>query len=106
MPRPTAAVVHPDERPEHELPGSNGWVRVMVDDAMGARHLVQRVFRFEPGHTPELHNETSEDVMFVVSGHGTVDLGAASVELAPGTAVYVPPAVAYRVENQGPHDLV
>jgi mannose-6-phosphate isomerase-like protein (cupin superfamily) len=106
MARPTAAVVHADERPEMELPGSNGWVRVMVDRSTGATHLLQRIFRFEPGHTPELHNETSEDVMFVVSGIGTVDLGTASVELAPGTAVYAPAAVAYRIENQGPHDLV
>jgi mannose-6-phosphate isomerase-like protein (cupin superfamily) len=106
MVRPIAAVVHRDERPERVLPGSNGWVRVMVDASVGARHLVQRVFRFEPGQTPDLHNETSEDVMFVVSGVGTADLGMASVELAPGTALYVPPAVGYRIENQGPHDLV
>jgi mannose-6-phosphate isomerase-like protein (cupin superfamily) len=106
MAPPTAAVVHLEERPEMELPGSNGWVRVMVDGSMGTRRLLQRVFRFEPGHTPDLHNETSEDVMFVVSGVGTADLGTAFVELAPGTAVYVPPAVAYRIENRGPHDLM
>ncbi|MFL5796395.1 MAG: cupin domain-containing protein [Actinomycetota bacterium] len=106
MAPPTAAVVHLEERSEMELPGSNGWVRVMVDGSTGARRLVQRVFRFEPGHTPDLHNEASEDVMFVVSGVGTADLGTAFLELAPGTAVYVPPAVGYRIENPGPHDLV
>jgi len=90
-----------------ELPGSHGWVRVMIDGSLGARHLVQRVFRFEPGHTPDLHNETSEDVMYVVSGTGTAELGGgAAVELAPGTACWVPPEVAYRIENEGPHDLV
>jgi len=104
--RPHAAVVHPEERPELELPGSHGWVRVMIDGLLGARHLVQRVFRFEPGHTPDLHNETSEDVMYVVSGTGTADLGGAEVELAAGTACWVPSGVGYRIENQGPHDLV
>jgi quercetin dioxygenase-like cupin family protein len=79
----------------------------MIDGSLGARHLVQRIFRFEPGHTPDLHNETSEDVMYVVSGTGTADLGGgAAVALVPGTACWVPPGVGYRIENQGPHDLV
>ena len=98
--------MHPEQRPEVELPGSHGWVRVMIDGSLGARELVQRVFRFEPGHTPELHNEDSEDVMYVVSGRGVADLGGADVELMPGTACYVPPGVGYRIENDGPHDLV
>jgi quercetin dioxygenase-like cupin family protein len=107
MVQSAAAVVHPGDRPEVELPGSHGWVRVMVDGSLGAKHLVQRVFRFEPGHTPDLHNESSEDVMYVVSGRGTADLGGgAAVELVPGTACWVPEGVGYRIENEGPHDLV
>src|SRR5436190_10859929 len=79
----------------------------MVDGELGARRLVLRVFRFEPGHTPDLHNETSEDVMYVVSGTGTLEAGGgAAVELAPGTGCWVPPGVGYRIENEGPHDLV
>ena len=104
---PVAAVVHAEERPELEMPGSHGWVRLMIDGSLGAKHLVQRVFRFEPGHTPDLHNESSDDVMYVVSGRGTADLGGgAAVELVPGTACWVPPGVGYRIENDGPHDLV
>ncbi|HEY7280534.1 MAG TPA: cupin domain-containing protein [Actinomycetota bacterium] len=101
-----AAVVQPGERDEFELPGSHGWVRLMIDGSLGARHLVQRVFRFEPGHTPDLHNETSDDVMFVVAGGGTLDAAGASIELAPGIACWVPAGVGYRIENEGPHDLV
>ncbi len=104
--KPTAAVIQPGERDEVELPGSNGWVRLMIDGSLGARHLVQRIFRFEPGHTPDLHNETSEDVMYVVSGTGTLDAGGASIELVPGTACWVPPEVGYHIENEGPHELV
>jgi quercetin dioxygenase-like cupin family protein len=107
MEHSAAAVVHPEDRPEVELPGSHGWVRVMIDGELGAKHVVQRVFRFEPGHTPDLHNEASEDVMYVVSGTGTLDTGGgAAIELASGTAAWVPPGVGYRIENEGPHDLV
>jgi quercetin dioxygenase-like cupin family protein len=101
-----AAVIQPEERQEFELPGSHGWVRLMIDGSTGARHLVQRVFRFEPGHTPDLHNETSEDVMYVVSGSGSLDAAGASIELVPGTACWVPAGVGYHIENEGPHDLV
>ena len=101
-----AAVVQPEERDEVELPGSHGWVRLMIDGSTGALHLVQRVFRFESGHTPDLHNETSEDVMYVVSGSGSLDAGGASIELVPGTACWMPPGVGYHIENDGPHDLV
>jgi quercetin dioxygenase-like cupin family protein len=101
-----AAVIQPEERDEVELPGSHGWVRLMIDGSTGARHLVQRVFRFEPGHTPDLHNETSEDVMYVISGSGSLDAAGASIELVPGTACWVPPGVGYHIENEGPHDLV
>jgi len=99
-------VISPEDRPEQELPGSRGWVRLMIDAHVGATNLLQRVFRYRPGRTPQLDNDSSEDVMFVVEGLGTVDLGTASFELAPGTGVFVPPGVAYAIENPGPHDLV
>jgi len=44
--------------------------------------------------------------MYVVSGLGTAEVGSASIELAPGTAFFVPAGVEYRLENDGPHDLV
>ncbi|HEX9377781.1 MAG TPA: cupin domain-containing protein [Actinomycetota bacterium] len=104
--RPTGSVVHEEQRPEEALPGSNAWVRVMIDSSIGARHFVQRVFRFEQGRTPDLSNEISEDVMYVVSGLGSAEIGSGSIELAPGTAFYVPAEVDYAIENDGPHDLV
>jgi mannose-6-phosphate isomerase-like protein (cupin superfamily) len=102
---PARGLIPPSERPEEALPGSNGWVRVLVDHRVGCRNLLQREFRFGPGRTPELRNDRSDEAMYVVDGLGTVDLGGASYELAPGTAVFVPPTVSYVLENTGPHDL-
>ena len=48
----SAAVVQPDERPEWELPGSHGWVRVMVDGA-SPEHELAIQGRLE-GHAPEI----------------------------------------------------
>jgi mannose-6-phosphate isomerase-like protein (cupin superfamily) len=103
---PVAHLLSPSDRREEPLPGSRGWVRRLVDHRVGCRNLLQRRFRFGPGRTPELRNDRSEEVMYVVQGMGTVDLGGASYDLAPGTAVFVPIEAAYVLENPGPHDLV
>jgi mannose-6-phosphate isomerase-like protein (cupin superfamily) len=99
-------VIRAEDRPEEPLAGSNGGVRVMIGVDSGARHVLQRVFRFGVGATPELENEASEDVMYVVDGLGTIEIGQAAYELAPGTGAFVPPGIPYVIENQGPHDLV
>jgi mannose-6-phosphate isomerase-like protein (cupin superfamily) len=78
----------------------------MIDLDSGARHVLQRVFRFGIGATPELENEVSEDVMYVVEGLGTIEIRQAAYELAPGAGAFVPPGIPYVIENQGPHDLV
>ncbi len=105
-PSPTAQLISWSDRPEEALPGSHGWVRVLVDHRVGSRNLLQREFRFGPGRTPELHDDDREEAMYVVEGLGTVDLGGASYELAPGTGVFVPMGASYVLENPGPHDLV
>jgi mannose-6-phosphate isomerase-like protein (cupin superfamily) len=99
-------VIRAADRPEEPLAGANGGVRVMIDSDSGARHVLQRVFRFGVGATPELENEASEDVMYIVDGLGTIEIGQAAYELAPGTGAFVPPGIPYVIENQGPHDLV
>jgi (S)-ureidoglycine aminohydrolase len=99
-------VVTRDLRPEEGLAGSRGWVRVPIDGRVGARHLVQRAFRFGPGATPELRNDGSDDVMYVVEGRGSAIIGGGAHELAPGTAAFAPAGVTYAVENEGPHELV
>jgi mannose-6-phosphate isomerase-like protein (cupin superfamily) len=101
-----AVVVSPRDVPERRLPGSHGTVRVTIDEHTGSRHVLQRVFRYGPGRTPDLKNGSSEDVMFVLEGIGTLHLGSASFELAPGIAAWAPPGVSYAIENPGPHDLV
>src|SRR6266516_862878 len=105
-PPPVAHLISSSDRPEEALPGSHGWVRVLVDHRVGSRNLLQREFRFGPGRTPELHDDERDEAMYVVEGLGTVDLGGASYELTPGTAVFVPIGASYVLENPGPHDLL
>jgi mannose-6-phosphate isomerase-like protein (cupin superfamily) len=96
-------VITEGDVPWQPLP--DGWVRVPIDAGTGSTRLLQRVFRYAPGATPELENDASEEAMFVVSGRGELVVAGEALELGPGAAIYVPPRLAYRVENPGPHDL-
>src|SRR6266540_5090892 len=100
-----AQVLHELDAPIHELPGQ-GTVRILIDHVAGARYVLQRVFRFGLGRTPELRNEHSEEVLYAVSGHGEASLGGEVFQLEPGTGLLIPPMVDQEIENQGPHDLV
>jgi mannose-6-phosphate isomerase-like protein (cupin superfamily) len=51
-------------------------------------------------------NEDRQEVLYVVSGHGTLSLEGAEHPLEPQTGVFVAPGEAYTVENPGPDDLL
>jgi len=103
---PRATVIPAEELPMQPVPGANATYRIPVERAnTGCQNLVQRVFRFDVGTTPELKNETSEEVMFVVSGSGEAVVGGQSHMLTPSTGLLAPPGVPYFFCNPGPYPL-
>jgi len=86
--------------------GANATYRIPIDRAgAGCQNLIQRVFRYGVGTSPEMKNEVSEDVIFVVAGFGEAIVGGRSYALTPSTGLLVPPGVPYRVHNPGPNAL-
>ena len=68
--------------------------------------LVQSVLRFGPGRSAELRREGRQDVLYVVSGAGTLLLDGAEHALEPELGVYIAPEESYAVDNPGPEDIV
>ena len=66
----------------------------------------QRVVRFAPGRSAEETVGDKHDVLYVVSGRGTLLIDGRAHELEPETAAYLAPGDSYSVENPGPEDLV
>jgi mannose-6-phosphate isomerase-like protein (cupin superfamily) len=102
--RPT--VISADELPMRPVPGANAAYRIPIDRSQsGCQNLIQRVFRYEAGISPERVNPASEDVIFVVSGSGEAIVGGQTCALAPSTGLLVPSGTPYHLRNPGPEPL-
>jgi mannose-6-phosphate isomerase-like protein (cupin superfamily) len=81
-------------------------VRVAIDAACGCERLEQRVIRFGPGRSAERGEHDRQEVLYVVSGRGVLELGDTGHPLEPGTGVYVVPGDRYSVDNPGPDEVL
>jgi mannose-6-phosphate isomerase-like protein (cupin superfamily) len=99
-------VVHEDElEPIHDE-GDTATTRASFDSSNGCEHLEQRLIRFAPGRSRDRTLEGRQEVMFVVSGQGDLELDGNRHELAPNTGVFIAPGETYSVDNRGPDELV
>jgi mannose-6-phosphate isomerase-like protein (cupin superfamily) len=87
-------------------PGDTAEVRTTIDASRGCEHLQQRVIRFSAGRSLERTNDGRQEVLFVVSGTGTLRLDGADHVLEPWTGAFVAPGETYVVETPGELTLV
>ncbi|MDX6412468.1 MAG: hypothetical protein QOE91_1984 [Gaiellaceae bacterium] len=86
--------------------GDTAEVRTTIDAATGCEHLEQQVIRFAPGRSLDRGSEDRQEVLFVVSGRGTLWLDSAEHDLEPATGVFIAPGETYAIENPGPEELL
>jgi len=79
--------------------GDTAETRVVFDASNGCARLEQRVVRFGPGRSLRRRLEGRQEVLYVVSGEGTLELDGRRHELAPGTAAYLVSGETYAVDN-------
>jgi mannose-6-phosphate isomerase-like protein (cupin superfamily) len=72
---------------------------VAIDANTGSELLELHVGRYKPGRSRPRRLDGVQEIMYVVSGQGTVLVDGAPHELKPGTAVYVAAGESYEVEN-------
>ena len=59
-----------------------------------------------PGQTSSAHSHQAEqEVWYVISGQGSVRIGADQVAIRPDTVVVAPPGVSHQLVNDGDEDL-
>jgi mannose-6-phosphate isomerase-like protein (cupin superfamily) len=86
-------------------PGADG-TRVTIDASCGCEQLEQRVLRVAPGRSDARATGTRQEVLYVASGEGTLQVGAGAHALEPDTGAFLVPGDEYAVENPGPDELV
>ncbi|MER3410737.1 MAG: hypothetical protein C4306_11840 [Thermoleophilia bacterium] len=81
-------------------PGDTAETRVTFGPDRGSQRLEQRVIAFRPGRSRPRSPGGRQEVLYVVSGEGSLGLAAGQeYRLQPDTAVLVAPGQAYSVET-------
>jgi mannose-6-phosphate isomerase-like protein (cupin superfamily) len=101
-----ALVVHEDELEPVGDDGDTATIRVSFDSSNGCEHLEQRLIRFAPGRSRTRSLERRQELLFVLSGHGELELDGDRHPLEPNTAAFIAPSETYAVDNPGPEELI
>ena len=79
----------------------------ILKEIFTSRHMTAHLGIIFPGQASSRHShEHSEELVYVVSGEGTVTIGEETAPLLANTMVYGPPAIAHQYHNTGNSDLV
>jgi mannose-6-phosphate isomerase-like protein (cupin superfamily) len=87
-------------------PGDTASVRVTIGPGSTSKRLVQRLERFSRGRSAVRSLASSQEVLYVASGRGTLHVDGRSYALAPDTGAYVAAGEQYEVENDSEEQLV
>lgn len=97
--------VRRNEAVRYELPGRS-WFLGIGPQNSAAANLTVGVASFPAGSAPAGHvHPTQEEVIYVTAGRGQLVTEQATVDLEPGTTVYIPPGVHHSTVSGGPGPL-
>ena len=85
--------------------GDTAETRVVFSTANGCERLEQRVVRFGRGRSAPRTLNGRQEILYVVSGRGALQLDGGHHELAPDTGVFLTAGETYAVENEAPEPL-
>jgi mannose-6-phosphate isomerase-like protein (cupin superfamily) len=92
--------------PAAAKPDDTAETRVTIDSSHGCERLEQRVISFAAGRSQPRTPRDRQEVLYVASGRGAIELEGEAHPIEPETGVYVRPHETYVVENDGPGPLV
>jgi mannose-6-phosphate isomerase-like protein (cupin superfamily) len=100
------SVVHPDDVAASRDDGDTAEVRVTFGPANGCDLLEQRVICFRPGRSRQRRLDARQEVFYIVSGRGELELDGEPHGLEPDMGVFVASGETYAIVNPGPADLL
>ncbi|HWL34431.1 MAG TPA: cupin domain-containing protein [Gaiellaceae bacterium] len=86
--------------------GDTALEKVVMGAHTGSQLLEQHVTRFAPGRSLPRREDGRDELLFVVAGHGTLELEGEPYDLEPDAAAYVRSGETYTVDNDGPDELL
>jgi mannose-6-phosphate isomerase-like protein (cupin superfamily) len=96
MPAATQNVVHPDEvEPRRE---GSAEVRTTFHPGNGCKRLEQRIVRFAPGRSDDRASDGRQELLYVVSGRGAIEVNGERHPLEADTGVFVAAGERYVID--------
>jgi mannose-6-phosphate isomerase-like protein (cupin superfamily) len=86
--------------------GDTALEKVVMGAHTGSQLLEQHVTRYAPGRSLPRREEGRDEILFAVSGQGTLELEGEPYELESDVAAYVRSGETYVIDNDGPDDLL
>jgi mannose-6-phosphate isomerase-like protein (cupin superfamily) len=103
---PQRFVVNEEDVEGTRLEGDTALDKGIMGVHSGSRVLEQRVTRYAPGRSLPRLEQARDELLYVVSGRGTLELDGEPHDLAPDSGAYVRAGETYVVDNDGPDELV
>ena len=88
------------------LEGDTALEKVVLGAHTGSQVLEQHVTRYAAGRSLPRRDEKRDELLFVVSGSGTLELEGEPYDLEPDSGVYVRAGETYTVDNEGPDEVL
>lgn len=94
-----------EESEVYHLPGRD--VRYLVGPkSTDAKNMTVGLCTWPEGSAPDGHiHEAQEETIYILKGSGKLSTPEGAVDLAPGTAVYIPIGLHHAISSAGPGDL-
>ena len=86
--------------------GDTALEKVVMGAHTGSQLLEQRVTRYAHGRSLPRREQGRDELLFVVSGRGTLELEGDPYDLEPDSAIYVRAGETYSVDNGGRDELL
>lgn len=86
--------------------GDTALEKVVMGAHTGSQLLEQHVTRYAPGRSLPRREEGRDELLFTVSGNGTLELEGEPYDLEPNSAAYVRSGETYVIDNGGPDELL
>jgi len=86
--------------------GDTAEIRLTFERSRGCEQLEQRVIGFAGGRSRPRSHEERQEILYVVSGAGTLHLDGEAYPLERDMGVFVAAGERYEVENPGPEQLL
>jgi mannose-6-phosphate isomerase-like protein (cupin superfamily) len=86
--------------------GDTAFEKVMMGSTTGSQLLEQRIIRFAAGRSLPRGESERDELLYAVSGAGTLELEGEPYDLEAGSGAYIRAGETYVIDNRGPDELL